>query len=273
MFNKENTGIIIPTNCEICDSKLTVTGARVFCPNLNCDGRKFHRLEKWIAKTGVKGFGPALLNHLFDNSFVTNIVDFYTLDLEEVLESTNLKKATEKAFANLYKIKELKLETFVSGFDIEGIGEGVVKFAVDAKIDTLEDLHNASISNFVMVDGFSEGRAFLLFDAMQNLYEEMKILTKYVSIKEKKEKVKVMDKLDGKSFCFTGKLDNMTRTEAQAYVADNGGIVKAGVSKGLNFLITNSPTDDVGSLSAKLKKALSLDVKLISEIQFMKMLL
>lgn len=261
--------IVHPTNCELCDTKLTVTGARIFCPNPFCGGRKFHRLEKWIAKTGVKGFGPALLNHLFDNSFVIDIIDFYILDLDEVLESTNLKKATAKAFANLYKIKEMKLETFVSGFDIEGIGEGVVKFAVDAGINTLDDLNNASISNFEMVDGFSNSRATLLYEAMENLYGDMVELTNYVSIKEKKEKVKKMDKLDGKSFCFTGKLDNMTRDEAQDLVSENGGTSKSGVSKGLSYLVTNTP--DSGS--SKNKKAESLGTEIITESQFMMMLL
>ena len=258
-----------PTNCEVCDSKLVVTGARVYCPNLDCGGRKFHRLEKWIDKTGVKGFGPALMNHLFDEGFVEDIVDLYTLNLEEVLASTNLKKATAKAFANLYEINSLKLETFVSGFDIEGIGEGVVKFAVDSGINTLEKLKNTTFSAFMRIDGFSSSRAELLYDAMQDLYEEMLELTEYIEIELRKEKVEIMDKLNGQSFCFTGKLENMTRTEAQAMVADKGGVVKSGVGKGLDFLVTNDPT----SGSSKNTKAESLGTKLITEGQFMRMLI
>lgn len=252
-----------PVNCEVCNTKLELTGPRVYCPNLDCDGRKFHRLEKWIAKTGVKGFGSALLNHLFDNNFVKDIIDLYTLNLELVLSSTNLKKATAKAFANLYKIKEMKLETFVSGFDIEGIGEGVVKFAVDAKIDTLKDLHNASISNFEMVDGFSEGRATLLYEAMQSLYEEMIELTKYIKIKEVTIKE---SNLNSMSFCFTGKLENITRTKAQNLVVENGHIMKGGVSKDLDFLVTNTPE----SGSSKNKKALAFGTELITEEHFMR---
>lgn len=261
-----NSAIVHPTKCEICDTKLTITGPRIYCPNPHCGGRKLHRLEKWIAKTGAKGFGPSLMNYLFDNSFITNIEDLYTVDLEEVLGYTNLKKAASKAFANLYKVKEMKLESFVSGFDIEGIGEGVVKFAVDAKINTLNDLHNASVSDFEMVDGFSEGRAKLLYDAMQSLYEEMAELTKYVSIKEKGEPVRMGSKLNGKSFCFTGKLENITRAEAQNLVTLNGGIVKNSVTKDLDFLITNTPN----SGTSKNKKALSFGTELITEESFMK---
>ncbi|MDA3941858.1 MAG: hypothetical protein PF693_21525 [Spirochaetia bacterium] len=270
MFNKENTGIIIPTNCEVCSTKLTITGARVYCPNLDCGGRKFHRLEKWIAKTGVKGFGPALMNHLYNDGFIEDIFDLYTLDLGVVLASTNLKKATQKAFNNLYKIKELKLETFVSGFDIEGIGEGVVKFAVNAGFDTLDKLNKATIEDFMEVEGFSEGRATLLHDAMENLYDEMVELTIFVSIKEIKEVVKNdeeddVNKLEGASFCFTGKLENMTRNEAAELVLKKGGTVKSGVSAGLDFLVTN----DKNSESSKNKKAESLGTEIITEAQFM----
>ncbi len=206
------------------------------------------------------------MNYLFDNSFITNIEDLYTVDLEEVLGHTNLKKAASKAFANLYKVKEMKLESFVSGFDIEGIGEGVVKFAVDTKINTLEKLYNASVSNFEMVDGFSEGRAKLLYEAMQSFYEEMVELTKYVSIKEKGEPAKMGSKLNGKSFCFTGKLENITRAEAQNLVTLNGGVIKNGVTKDLDFLITNTPN----SGTSKNKKALSFGTELITEESFMK---
>ena len=259
-----------PGLCEVCESELTVTGSKVYCPNPNCDSRKYHRLVKWLDKTGVKGFGPATLSYLFDEEFVKDITDLYIVNLDAVLNSTNLKKATKKAFDNLYKIKEMKLEAFVSGFDIEGIGEGVVKFAVDAGYDTLEELKEASVSNFMRIDGFSEGRAKLLYLAMDKLYDEMKELTSYVKIKEVSimEEDKVADKLNGVSFCFTGKLEEMTRAEASDLAIKHGGTVKSSVSKGLDFLVTNSEDE-----TSKMKKAKSLGTEIITESQFMRKLL
>lgn len=78
-----------------------------------------------------------------------------------------------------------------------------------------------------------------------------------------------MDKLDGKSFCFTGKLENMTRAEAQDMVANKGGVSKSGVSKGLDYLVNN----DNESQSKKNIKAKELGTKIITEGQFMKMLI
>ncbi len=254
-----------PEFCEVCGEDLTITGTRVYCPNLDCNGRKFHRLERWIAKTGVKGFGPALLNFLFDQKFVINIQDFYTLDLNRVLAETNLKKSLEKAFVNLYKVKEMKLEAFVSGFDIEGIGEGVVKFAIDGGYDSLQKLFEATIYDFIQVEGFSEGRAQLLYDAIDDLYDEMVDLTSFVSIKEIKEEA--AGKLNKASFCFTGKLEQVKRAEAQEMVTANGGVVSSGVNKDLDYLVTNQP----GSGSAKNKKAEAFGTKLITEDEFLTM--
>jgi len=250
-----------PGLCEVCGAELEVTGTRVYCPNLDCEGRKFHRLEKWIAKIGAKGFGPSLMNYLFDNNFVKDISDLYTVDIEEVLGATNLKKAASKAFANLYKVKEMKLETFVSGFDIEGIGEGVVKFAVDGGYDTLAKLSKASINDFILVEGFSEGRATLLVEAMLELYSEMVALTKYIKIKETIVKE---DNINSVSFCFTGKLETITRIEAQNLAIAKGHTVKGGVSKDLDFLVTNTPE----SGTSKNKKALAFGTELITEEQF-----
>jgi DNA ligase (NAD+) len=255
-----------PGLCEVCGEELTVTGTRVYCPNLDCGGRKFHRLQKWIAKTGVKGFGPALMNYLFDNGFVTTIQDFYTVDIKHAISETNLKKSLEKAFTNLYKVNELPLETFISGFDIEGIGEGVVKFAVDGGYDSLEKLYHASVSDFAAVEGFSEGRATLLHDAMEKLYEEMNELTAFVEIKGVENEV--AGKLNKASFCFTGKLEKVKRAEAQEMVTANGGVVSGGVSKDLDFLVTNTP--DSGS--AKNKKAQAFGTKLITEEEFLELI-
>ena len=48
---------------------------------------KYHRLEKWISKLDIKGFGPALLTKLFEDGWVKEIADCYTIDLEEYLDN------------------------------------------------------------------------------------------------------------------------------------------------------------------------------------------
>jgi NAD-dependent DNA ligase len=71
--------------------------------------------------------------------------------------------------------------------------------------------------------------------------------------------------LNGQSFCFTGALNTMSRTEAQKKVTQLGGTFKPGVSKGLTYLVTN----DTSSGTSKNKKAKELDIKIINEETFL----
>jgi len=256
--------LVVPTNCKVCNSKLEITGTRIYCPNLDCLGRKNHRIAKWIEKTGVKGFGPALIDYLFLNEFVEDIIDLYTVDVDSVLEATNLKKATKKAFENLYKVKELSLEKFISGFDIEGIGEGVIKFAIKAGYKTLDDIVNATIKDFEKIEGFSSVRAEILHNALKDLKQSLYELQEIVKIIE----VNNTSTLENKNFCFTGSLKNMTRNEAKDLVLKNGGNFKSGVSNTLDYLINN----DKDSNSSKNKKAKELSIPILNEEEFMKLL-
>ena len=73
-------------------------------------------------------------------------------------------------------------------------------------------------------------------------------------------------KLEGLSFCFTGKLEAMKRAEAEQLVIDNGGEAKKGMVKNLSYLVTNSTEQTV-----KLKKAQEQGTKIISEQEFLDM--
>ena len=73
--------------------------------------------------------------------------------------------------------------------------------------------------------------------------------------------------LDGQSFCFTGSLKTTTRGDASKLVVSLGGTTKSGVSKGLTYLVTNSP--DSGT--SKNVKAQKLGTKIITEDEFIKL--
>ena len=72
--------------------------------------------------------------------------------------------------------------------------------------------------------------------------------------------------LGGQSFCFTGTLENMSRSEAQARVEALGGRVLGAVSAKLDYLVAGS---DSGS---KLAKAAKLGVRVLSQADFEELL-
>ena len=78
----------------------------------------------------------------------------------------------------------------------------------------------------------------------------------------------------GKSVCFTGTLNtlisgqSMTREQAHNIALENGLIVKNGVTKNLDFLVTADPD----SMSGKAKKARQYGTKILAEQSFWNML-
>ena len=76
-----------------------------------------------------------------------------------------------------------------------------------------------------------------------------------------------MADLEGKTFCFTGKLETMKRKEAEELVAEHGGASRSSVSGALDYLVTNSTEP-----TAKYVKAQELGVKIITEQDFLDMI-
>jgi len=83
-----------------------------------------------------------------------------------------------------------------------------------------------------------------------------------------------VNRIKGKLFCFTGKLESMTRDGARALVDRAEGSWNASVTNSVQILVAGSiPRTAIiaGSLSLKLQKARRLGVDIISEETFLQM--
>ena len=133
---------------------------------------------------------------------------------------------------------------------------------------------------------------FLLLSKNDNLKEienvdgigetQIQSIKKFFNLKINKEILSELDKLlaiedsqklndDGllrnKTFMFTGKLMNMSRSEAKNLIEQNSGSVISNVSKKLDFLIIGEkPT------KRKIENAKELKIKIITQSEWLKML-
>ena len=72
---------------------------------------------------------------------------------------------------------------------------------------------------------------------------------------------------NNKTFMFTGKLSNMSRSEAKSIIEQNSGSLVSNVTKKLNYLIVgDKPTN------RKVKAAKNLKVKILDQSSWLKML-
>jgi DNA ligase (NAD+) len=258
--------ITIPNTCETCKSSLINEGTRLYCPNEKCPKRSYYRLLKWIRKLGVKHFSEKLIiRPLFESFKVREIADFYNLTIRDLIQLEGVKETSaKKALDNLFAVKEVALAKFIAGFAIENIGEDLTQRIVDAGFDTLDKIKDASVYQLSQVDGFADITAHHLLEGVNNLYPNMKAVLNSNKIKIKEKFMG--QKLSGKSFCFTGKLNTMKRSEAEQIVEENGGQAKSSVVANLTYLVTNSTEP-----TAKYLKAQKQGTKIITEAEFIKM--
>ena len=263
---KNATAISIPTKCDSCDTKLVNEGTRLYCPNSGCGKRRVHQITKWINTLKIMELGTTLIQKFFDEGIVTSIYSLYTLKASDISTLERMgERSAEKIINSLKTTTSITLPQFIGGFDIEDVGKTLTTRLVDSGIDTLEKLMSAKSEDLIKVSGFSSITAEKLINGLNENKEEMLELSKnFITIKS--DEATKSGKLQGKSFCFTGTLDTMKRSEAEKLVINNGGTIGS-VNKNLSFLVTNE-----ASSSSKYKKALELSVPVIDEQEFMKMM-
>ena len=264
--------IEIPTHCSLCGAELIDEGTRLYCPNPACPGKAYHRLEKWLSVIDIKDLGSALLKRLFDSGKVTRIPDLYRLSVQDLLAFERMgEKSAQKIIRNVHARNEVSLSDFIAGFDIEGIGVLMADKLIAAGIDALDKLFAASPSDFEKIGGFAEITAHSLYDGLRVVEKDMRELAEqgYVLIlPAARSSGEEAASVAGKSFCFTGELESIKRSEAEKLVRAAGGTVKSSVTKDLDYLVTNDPA----SGSEKNRKAQEFSISVIDETQFLALL-
>ena len=268
---KDAIPIPIPSHCSLCGAGLIDEDTRLYCPNAECPGKAYHRLEKWLSVIDIKDIGSTLLKRLFEAKRVVRIPDLYTLTMNDLISFERIgRKSAQKILRNIRERNEVSLSQFIAGFDIEGIGLLMAEKLIEAGHDTLDKILAASPADFEKIAGFAEISAKTLYEGLRLVEEDMRKLVDsgYVRIRPPLPKTqRTANPVSGNSFCFTGELRSMKRSEAEKLVREKGGIIKSSVTKDLDYLVTNDPS----SGSEKNRKAKELSIKIIDEEQFLEM--
>ncbi|MDR2663387.1 MAG: NAD-dependent DNA ligase LigA [Treponema sp.] len=261
--------IELPGVCGSCGAPLKDEGTRLFCPNPGCPKRLHHRLEKWVSVLDIRELGDKLIRRLFDSGRVRNISDIYTLTAEELAALERMGEASAaKVIRHIRTPRELSLQVFIAALDLEGVGELIMERAVSAGYNTLKKLKTATVEELATIWGIGSITAKTIVEGTAELEEEIRRILAAGAVTIAPPPREEEQPLRGRSFCFTGELRTMKRSEAEEKVKALGGSAKSSVVKDLSYLVTN----DTGSGSAKNKKARDLGVPIINEDEFLDMI-
>jgi DNA ligase (NAD+) len=247
-----------PEKCVVCNEKLTNDGAYLVCANANCGGKTHGKLMTWVEETKIMQIGPANVGSLIEHG-ITTPVDLYKATKADLEAAFGSAKLGERALNNIAATKTLPLDVVLSALSIPTLGTTNGK-RIAEHFGTLKAVLSATKDDIGKVPGIKTN-AVKIHGGLQ---ENRKLIEELASILTITEPTKAPagGKLEGKSFCITGTLSR-ERDEVHEWIRKNGGTVKSGVSKGLSYLVTNTPNSD----SSKNAKADSLGIPKITEAQ------
>lgn len=245
-----------PEKCPSCGSPTEICDDFLYCTNKQgCRKAKMEELEHFMRVIECDGFGEKLIEKLYDNGFVQDPADFYTLKKENLLELERMGEVlATKLIGNIQGKKELPLDLFLRSLGIRELAKHTAKILAQ-EFGTLDRILKISEEELSAIHTIGPVIAKEAVEGLKKKRPLIDKLLKQVRLSKTVVTQKTGGPLAGKKFLFTGSLVSMERSKAEKLVEEKGGEIASGVTKDLDYLIVG---DSAGS---KLKKAQTLQSK------------
>ena len=272
-----------PKNCPSCGSK-TVKDfnfttkkqdavRRCSSEGYECEKMAVEKIKHFVSKEAfnIDGFGKKIVENFWNLNLIKFPQDIFKLDYMKI---ESLDGWGKQSVANLkYSInqkKTISFEKFIYALGIRHIGLENAKI-ISRNLKSLKNFVSLSkknnFDNLINIDGIGETQINSIKNFFKNStnLDVLKNLEKVLIVKNA-ENQKTNGILNDKTFMFTGKLSNMSRSEAKSLIEHNSGSIVSNVNKKLDYLIVGEkPTN------RKVEAAKSLKVKILDQSSWLKM--
>lgn len=272
--NGTESAIQFPTHCPVCKSELYKEESEAVwrCINIECEAQVIERIIHFVSKDAmdIKSFGEANVRKFYEMGFLKDIPGIYTLPFAQVagLEGFG-KKSIDNLQSAIEASKQQPLHRLIYGLGIRFVGETTAKTLANHVTHLLDYQHITEEALMALEDVGKKVAASIhaFFSNPQNI-EMLKQLEKLgVQLINQKKEIPASGALSGKSFLFTGTLNQFTRKQAEEMAEALGGVIIGGVSAKLNYLVVGT---DAGSKLEKAKKINTIHI--ISEDEFIQLI-
>ena len=279
--------INIPDKCPICGQPIKIikdnNSELLVCINDNCKGKLLGKLTHAASKNAlnIDGLSESTIEKFINLGWLNSIKDIYHLsDHENEMKALDGfgKKSVEKLLLSIEKSRKTSLERFLYSLSIPLLG----KSASQDIAKSCTEQNTSSMGNFMVTmitDGAEHFRSISgigdsLINSLNTYFNkhcsEIFELSKEFTFESPDIVLDEMpNTLQGKTFVVTGSVNHYkNRDELKDDIVAHGGTVAGSVSSKTSYLINN----DINSTSSKNQKAKSLNIPIISEEEFIKML-
>ncbi|WP_085060345.1 NAD-dependent DNA ligase LigA [Staphylococcus haemolyticus] len=262
----------MPTHCPSCDHELVRIEGEVAlrCINPKCQAQLVEGLIHFVSRQAmnIDGLGTKIIQQLYHHNVIKDVADIFYLTEDDLLplermgskKVENLLKAIEDAKAN-------SLEHLLFGLGIRHLGVKASQVLAE-KYETMDRLLEVTEEELINIHDIGDKLAQSVVTYLEN--EDIKALIeklKYKNVNMVYNGIKTSD-IEGhtdfkdKTIVLTGKLQQLTRKEASAWLELQGAKVTSSVTKKTDLVIAG---EDAGS---KLTKAEKFGTEIWTEEQF-----
>lgn len=270
----------IPSICPICGASTKIIrdneSSVLYCTNDNCKGKLLGKLIHASSKNAlnIDGLSESTIEKFINLGWLNSIKDIYYLSAHEnemkTLDGFG-KRSVEKLLASIEKSRNTSLERFLYSLSIPLLGKSasmMIAESVDYNFNIfMQQMALTGAKCFKYIPGIGD----TLINSLDNYFEKhcsdiLKLSKEFIF--ESKGNRHTNDSLKGLTFVITGSLNHYAnRDELKSEIESYGGKVSGSISSKTSYLINN----DVNSTSSKNSKAKSLNIPIISEKDFIKM--
>lgn len=258
----------LPEVCPKCGNPLIWKGVHLHCNNPDCKGNAYNALEHWILKiTELKGLGESIIDN-FTNMLDINDIPTLYKKLDLVPNLFDKTSATRKLMEKMIELLRAPIPfgKFMIACNIPMVGqsasEELEKYQDLILKDKIDDAWEMKIQ---AMGGCNVTAKKNIIDNIDKIRQ----YSKYVNIESGSDIDNSTNSSisDDKVVAITGAL-SVPRTEFAKELANAGWKLATSITKKVKYLITDNPN----SGSSKNKKAQDMGVKVISEIDFRKIM-
>lgn len=264
------------TECPECQTTLVRKDgeAQHYCPNeLGCPPQIIGRMQHFISRKAmdIEGLGGETIALLYQNKLVQNYADLYVLKMEDLLPLERMaQKSAENLLNGVEASKNIPFERVLFALGIRYVGETVAK-KLAKHYKSIDQLAAATIMDLVLVDEIGERIAQSVVAFFENplqisIIERLKSYGLQFEIKAN-EAAQSSNLFEGKTLVVSGVFTQFSRDELKNTIESHGGKVGSSISSKTDYLVAG---ENMGP--AKLEKAQKLNVKIVSEQEFVEMI-
>ena len=278
--NKTRSGLSeIPKKCPTCGGMTEIRqiadAKALYCTNPECQAKKIKSFTLFVSRDAMnmEGLSEATLEKFIAKGFIHEFADMFKLEryADEIKEMEGFgEKSCNNLLASVEKARNTTLPRLIYAMGIQNIGVANAKMLAKQYHYNIEELQRASVEELSAIDGIGEVIANSIEEYFRNEKNQQIIANLLAEVTiEKPEENTNAQIFEGMNFVITGSVEHFAnRNEVKAVIESRGGKVTGSVTSKTNYLINNDTTSN----SSKNKKAKELNIPIISEADFLKMI-